>query len=129
MQRRRLLLGVGCLPCLGLVGLVLVPRLLPSPPPGLSLNNFHRLYLGMPKHEVEAILGGPGEPSLMPRGGYVCQYLRSWESKEADQGINLRYDDDWRVEGGIYVGTKTGILEELTSKGGPLDRLRRLLPW
>src|SRR5437868_4562391 len=72
-MRRKLVLGVGLLACLGLVALV-VWSLLP-PKPGVTEANFLRLHAGMSQQEVRRVFGGPGEFA-----GYMTfQHLQDWE--------------------------------------------------
>ena len=75
MRRRRLLLGAGALALLGLAGLWLAQSLRPGPEPGVTMESFRRLRLGMNEQEVEAI---PGQPGDLFGGGYG----RYWDNKE-----------------------------------------------
>jgi hypothetical protein len=127
-RRRRLVVGAGVLALLDLAGVFLVPRLLPDPPPGVCRANFHRLYVGMPSHEVEALFGGPGKPPIIT-SGYVDLHDQGWANEQRDRGIVVSYDDDWRLEHAMYIDSGRGIDEELPSKDGPLTHLLRLLGW
>jgi hypothetical protein len=127
MRCRRLLLGAGVLALLGLVVLFLTPRLQPVPPPGASRENFHRLYLGMPRREVEALFGGPGLPPFT-LAGIPDMHTQSWANRQKDRGVVVSYGADWRVVSAVYID-RGEIEEKLPSLAGPLARLRRLLGW
>ena len=66
-MRRRVFFGVGSLVLLVLIGLVGVPYLIPETP-GLTLENFQRLYVGKSEERALAILGAPTRTSLDTRG-------------------------------------------------------------
>jgi hypothetical protein len=64
-MRRRLLIGIGLILWIGLVVFVMTTRfdfrLDPPPPPGVNVETFKHLYVGMTLPELEERLGGPGK--------------------------------------------------------------------
>jgi hypothetical protein len=63
MRKRRLLVGVGALVLLVVVGWLAVAWLAPSRP-GITRENYERIQQGMTQHEVERLLGEPGQDGL-----------------------------------------------------------------
>ena len=62
-KAKRVLMWLGLIGILAILGLVAAQWLSPWKP-GISVNNFRRLTLGMTEAEVESILGRPGEFEL-----------------------------------------------------------------
>lgn len=136
-MRMKLLLGVGLFGCLGLVALVAVPRLLPVKP-GVTVESFRKLALGLTEEQVEDVLGAPAESST-----WVClnfdEPLAGGDPLPPAQDITVKY---WRGEhcsvtvsfsGRAFEGelqTDDGRVVFLSS-GRPAptfwERLRRLL--
>jgi hypothetical protein len=83
MKRNRVLLGLGMVACLVVVG-YLAAKAYP-PAPGVTPANFARLRVGMPKTEVEAILGEPGEFEVRMTG----HYWQRWEGKDCTVVLHL----------------------------------------
>jgi hypothetical protein len=85
-----------------LIVLLLVLLTVKPSSPGVSWRNFERIQVGMDVSGVEAILGGPGEPNLLP-GGW-CVYAgntRTWYGRE--ERIIVRLDFQGRIEDKWYV--------------------------
>jgi hypothetical protein len=121
-MRKRLVPAVGVLACLGLVGLVVVPRLL-SPGPGVTPANFHRLRLGMTEQEVEAIFGGRGEDQIFVRRRGPDRY---WVDEHCQVSV---WFSDGRVAWAILLDKDDRHMELLCDDSTSFwDRVRRLLP-
>jgi hypothetical protein len=129
MRRRRLLLCVGVVACLGLAvgGFVW----LTLPPPGVTRENYERIREGMSQADVEAVLGVP--PGAYGRGGIaeiassnsILVFDPSWRTEcwAGDTiSIQVSFDTDGRVAWKSY----SVILREQETFW---ERLRRLLPW
>jgi hypothetical protein len=125
MRRRRLLLGFVAAAGLWLAGAGLL--LWPKPPaPGVTMENFRRLRVGMTQPQAEAVLGGPGLELPWPsrRAGTVKAWGRPFEGF----AIYLEFGAGGRVTW-ADAGMPGEPGEPLGDGDGLLDRLRLLLPW
>jgi hypothetical protein len=124
-MRKRIVLGIGLLGCLGLVALVAVPRLV-GLRPGVTVDNFRRLHPGMPEQEVAGILGRPGEQCEPGEPSWNGIYCRRWSSTSCVVEV-------WFIGGVAQSGeakTEDGLVQFLPDSPPPLwDRFRRLMPW
>jgi hypothetical protein len=121
---KRMLLAFGLLFCLALVALVGVSRLRP-PKPGVTPENFRRLYKGVSEPEAEAVLGGPGKVA----GHMTFQHGTAWEGEHCRVCIwfsELR--PGWSAETGT-LKTDDGQTIDLPSQPSLGDQARRLVPW
>jgi hypothetical protein len=146
MRKRLLLATVAGLACVGLAGL-LVEWVIDARS-GITRANYGRIQQGMPRHEVERLLGGPPLPVPDPVYGDEDYYqarvhLAITYLEETGQEVRRSYWDwltlpdyevwaDNRLAIGVHFGddgtvTWKGItaIQEVTL----LSRLRRLLPW
>jgi hypothetical protein len=136
VKRWRLLLAVGLLAYLGLGALVAVPCL-PPPKPGVTVESFRRLDLGLTEEQVEDVLGTPAQSSTR-----ICPDLDEPDGRlPPAQDITVKF---WRGErcsvtvsfsGRAFEGelqTDDGRVVFLSSRRPEptfWDRLRRLLRW
>lgn len=125
MRRRRLLLGAGLLALVAAAGLA--PFLcLTTPKSGPTLENFRRVRVGMTAKQAESILAPAGARGRSPEGGDL-----SWHQPEFSIWIwfdtSTWVEEDDRVVRGEFEQWRNGAKGNLGE--GPLDRLRRLLPW
>jgi hypothetical protein len=122
MPRRVYLLGLG----LALVALafVLTDALLWEP--GVTEANVKRIRSGMSLREVEAILGGPGNPIFFVSSGFSRRIVAplpnvlAWRCNEG--WATLFIDSDGRVENIHWFPSGR-------TRPGPLARLRAWLGW
>jgi len=146
VRRRRLLLGLGVVVCLGL-GVLVARRLGPADPTNqadlINPAAYDRIRLGMTAGEVEALIGPPPGPRDF------CLPRRPLNYPKAEEGVSLvTLDRDgdgltfrsWSGDGyeiavvldrrGVVVGRYLWEWEVVPPEEAPLlDRLHRLLPW
>ena len=128
MRRGPLLLGAVALGMLGLAAFAL-SLWLTTPSPGVTLENFRRIHVGMSQERAEAMLGRPAEgvwdgiPSL-------CPPTHVWV--EGELYVYLDICEDGQVVGGVaFAGAGDGAKQEvpLSVSENWLDCLRRWLRW
>jgi hypothetical protein len=129
MRRRRLLLVVGAAILLVVAGFALL-LWLTTPTPGVTLENFRRLRVGMSAKDVEALLGQPQEVSALQS---IPGISRCWR-RDGEVVIRLTFTIWQKLTGG--EATPQG---ELANHVPPafvpspdetfLDRIRSWLPW
>jgi hypothetical protein len=118
-MRRRLLLGAGALALFALLLWVTRPR------PGITQENFFRLWVGMPKQDVEAILGGRGEPFRDLAGFPMAGGSRVW--REGDVTIHIHFGPRDAVDAGDLWDGAGGW--ELRPPEDDPDEFSWLVPW
>jgi hypothetical protein len=129
-RRYRLLLGLGSLVMLGLLACHITFMWFTTPrfgPPGITWKNFRQLRVGMTESCVREILG---EPVHISESLQQMRKMVVWRGDEEDVIIHLIFGaDNCVVWGGGTTGDWAGQPIPLETGGGPLDRLRHLLPW
>jgi hypothetical protein len=122
-QRRVPLLGVVLLGLLAVLGSLLVLHAL-EPTPGVTVQNYLRLRVGMSEREIEGILGRPGNPMLEGRSVYG----EIW-STDKFLIIAVFNREGCLVEGGIdrLANDYSGPVGHIQEDKDIFDRLRRLL--
>jgi hypothetical protein len=124
---------------LGLLGTggFVISLFVSAPDPGVTLENYRRLRVGMTEAQANAILGGPAEKFPIPLMGEELRptIYKLWHKDglyvilrfavpEADGGLLMGYL--WQDAGNEDFTT----LQESLSEGDSwIDRVRRLLPW
>jgi hypothetical protein len=127
MRRRRLLLGAGLLGLVALAGLAAFVRFT-APTPGVTVENYRRLRIGMTAQQVEAILG-EGPTSQQPTAARG-RWQKYWKGKELT--IYLLFERD-----GIVLRGNAGPADrdpffgevEVRESDSFIDRLHRWLGW
>jgi hypothetical protein len=123
--RRRIILAVGLIACLGLAAWEAV-RFSQAPKPAVTLDNCRRLRVGMREAEVEAVLGPPDGPA-------DASGNRDWKGERCR--VQLRFDASGAVTDGIVMYSTAGgdkgclILGSLLQPPSFWDQLRGTLPW
>src|SRR4051794_41142319 len=95
-MRRRVLLVLGSLVCLGLLGFVL-SALLFRPPSSITHENCRRIEPGMRQPDVEAILGGPPGDYRTTAGTPESRSLRDFRTilqEQSPEGVLRQWDGD-----------------------------------
>jgi hypothetical protein len=88
--------------------------------PGVTVSNFSRLHEGMPRHEVDRILGSPGKFQFHMTGSYYNE----WETEGMSITIRFSYLDERAIEG--WLGANDGRSLRLNKKKPPgaFDRVQ-----
>lgn len=117
------MVGIGLLACVGALG-YLVLQLARTPEPGATQNNFHRLRVGMPCKEVEAILG----PAPFQEPGAPGPHNRIWATGDDRHMIIARFDWDGKLHSGTlieYISDPTSQRLQVSESPRWLDAIRR----
>ena len=125
MSRRRLLILMSAVALLGMAGFAL-NLWLTTPTPGVSMENFRRLQIGMPASAVYALLGDPYKVS---EGDFEGATERLWGGQEVEIILVFKRD---RLFGGVASPPgqhAVGHVERVPMDETFLDRIRRLLHW
>jgi hypothetical protein len=125
-MRKRLVLAVGLVVCLGLVGLVIVPQLEP-PKPGVTVENFRRLHQGMTFEEVGAILDAPGQGrTWWGEGQSLTVY---WKTDHGHAEVEFIDPGEGGAQAGQFRADDGRVVLLRPKPLSFWDQLRRRLPW
>jgi hypothetical protein len=121
-MRKGVLAGGIVLLCLAILALVVMWQRPAPPAPGVTLENFRRLHVGMTEAQVEAILG-TSHDKWRGDGGWVWVY----EGADRRVGVEIGFSGGEAI-GGVY-GTDVRHFEPLREKRTFLGWVRSWLPW
>jgi hypothetical protein len=107
---------------LGAVVLVVTDTPLPSLPwrPGVTAANVARIHPGMTMREVEALLGGPGAPSVRVGGAGGWSERHQWDGARGKAEVWMRADltqPEGRVQS-AHFRPRDGMLARLRARLG-----------
>jgi hypothetical protein len=125
-MRRKIAIAIGLVAALLVVGLLLyfLSPLLNPPRPGVTQENFRRVHKGMSEEEVEAILGGPGEPA----GFMMLTKSREWRGPDCVVSITFGLiTGAGAIDGSLT--TDDGLTLELTDEPPDTPFVKRLVEW